>query len=240
VAIHPTSGAAAPETTMAVVHTVYGPRLDQPKINRLAQAVADGITPSGVDFETNWHGTQLRAPSLQQLRREADRCLQPGDLRRLDTLVLSSAGHGRQVRVAIGEQAATVTVEAEAAWAIGRAEQIRDILLNAYGCSRLQRWREAHLSLGGTIASLVVVVVAFLLGLLAVDLRSIVLAAAFMTATAATGYLVGRWRSARNRSVIWVAGALPRHGWAGWCTTDRIAAVTMLVGLLGVIATLLT
>lgn len=50
----------------------------------------------------------------------------------------------------------------------------------------------------------------------------------FLTATAATGYLVGRWRAARNRTVIWVAGALPRRGWAGWSTADRIASVTVL------------
>jgi hypothetical protein len=238
VAIPPASGAAASEATTVVGRTIYGPWLDRPKINKLAQAVASGITPPRVDFETNWHGTRLRATSLQGLLRAADQCLQPGDSRRLDTLELSSTGHDRRVRVIIGEQAATVEVEAEAAWAIGKAEQIRDILLHARGSSRLRRWRETHLSLAGTIASFAVVAAAFLLGLLAVDLRSIVLAAASIIATAAIGYLVGRWRAARNRTLIWVAGALPKRGWAGWSTTDRIAAVTVLVGLLGVVVTL--
>lgn len=239
-AIPSASGAAGPEATTVVAHTIYGSRLGQTEINRLAQAVADGIAP-WVSFDTNWHGTRLRGTSLQQLRRAIDRCFQPGDSRQLDTLELSSVGHGRQVQVAIGEQAAIVTVEAEeAAWAIGKAQQIRDILLHARGCSRLRRWREMHLSLLGTIISLAGIVAAFRIGLLTVDFRSIVLAATSVAGTVATGYLVGSWRAAGNRTVIWVAGALPRRGWAGWSSTDRIAAVSVVVGFLGVLATLVT
>lgn len=78
------------------------------------------------------------------------------------------------------------------------------------------------------------------LGLLTVDLHSIVLAATSVIVAVATGYLVGRWRTARNRTVIWVVGALPRRGWAGWSTADRIAAASVVVGFLGVVVTLLT
>lgn len=236
----PASGATTPEATTEEVRTVYGPRLDPPKINKLAQAVADGITPPNVDFGTNWHGTRLRATSLPELLQAADGCLQPGDSRRLDTLELSSASHDRRVRVAISEQEATVKVEGEAAWASGKAEQIRNILLYAHGRSRLRRWRGIHLSLAGMFASFIGVGAAFLLRILAVDLRSIVLAAAFIITTVATSYLVGHCRAARNRTLIWVAGPLPKRGWAGWTRPDRIALAGVLVGLLGMVITLLS
>jgi hypothetical protein len=225
---------------MVVVHTIYGCRLDQPKINKLATAVADGITPSRVELIATWSGTRLRSDSLDGLRRAVDRCLQPGDPQRFETLEMRAIGGDRVVRVDIGEHAATVTVEAcEAAWAIGKAEQIRKILLHAHGSPRRLRWRAGRCALGSATAASVSVGAALRIRILPINVTGVVLAVMLVGLAAATGFLLGRWRAARNRTVIWAVGALPRHGWAEWNTAERIAALTLLIGLLGVIVTVL-
>jgi len=217
--------------------------MDQPKIEKLTDAVADGMTPPRVDLSTTWNGPRLRANSLDGLRQAIDRCLQLGDSQRLETLELCASSGERHVRVRIGEYVATVSVEAseanDGAWAIGKAEQIRKILLHAHGSVRLPRWRPGLLALAGSIAALVGIGGALRVGLFPVDAGPVVLAVMVVGLVGISCYLVGRWRATNSRTVIWVAGALPRRGWVGWSTADRIAALALLVGFLGIIVTLL-
>jgi hypothetical protein len=240
VAIPSVSAAASHETIMVVTHTVYGCRLDEPKINKLADAVADGITPSRIALATTWSGIRVRSASLQGLRRAIDRSLQPGDPQRLQTLRIRATSRDRHARVEIGEQAATVTVEAvEAAWAIGKAEQLRTILMDAHGSARRHRWRAHHHTLAAASAAAVAVGAAIRLGLATADTTTAVLLILLVGLAGTAGLLFGRWRAACNRTLIWVDGSLPRQGWTDWSITDKIAGLALLVGLVGLVVTIL-
>ncbi|MEV4131443.1 hypothetical protein AB0J72_04680 [Dactylosporangium sp. NPDC049742] len=233
-------GAATPGASMVVGTRIYGPVLDEPKINKLIDAVTDGVG-GPVRLTAMWQGSRLSAGSTAGLRREIDASLQVGDPRRLDSLHIAAGdGVNRRAEVDVLAAEAVVAVEAaDSAWAIGRAEQIRRMLLHAKGMPQPKRCLEK----GSTVVGVAVAVLtglALLLGPLTVSVSGGVGGVALVVVGGAGGYMAGRHRAARNRTVIWIDGTLPRSGWAAWSTSDRIAFAALVGGLLGLIATVLT
>jgi hypothetical protein len=215
--------------------TLYHYRADEPVLDLLIKAVRDGITPP-VTLEATWQGTRLRRDDLAAVRAAMRRSLNPGDPRRLDQLCIEACDHNHRVVVALEEEAATVTVEsADAAWTLGKAEQIRRILQHAGGRTSRRRWRPWRWAMtsGAAVAAVLTVLRPF--GVIA----TAVLGMALVGGAAAAGFLIARRVVDRSRPVIWIEGAMPRHGWRRWSVHDRIALLALLVAALAAVVPLL-
>ncbi|GAA4448282.1 hypothetical protein [Phytohabitans houttuyneae] len=237
----PPDSKATPSLSAALVtQTVYGCKLDKAAIDKLVAVAADGIATPRVEYATSSGGTHLRSDSLEGLRQAADVCLHPAEPRRLDTLDLRIGGGSRQVQIRIGEQAASVTVEDnEAAWAIGRAEQLRKLLIRADGHSRLRRLDAGRAALGAGAFAAVAIVVLIGTGRLDATNNVLMLAGLSVALVTAVGFLAGRWQARRSHTLIWVAGPRPRRGWTSWNINERMAVLTLLLGLGSLCLTLL-
>ncbi|MFG1605666.1 hypothetical protein [Actinoplanes sp. NPDC049265] len=217
-----------PDGFMVDTLTRHGQRCGEPELNLLFNAVRDGFRPEEVTLEAVWHGNHFRRGDLAGVRAAIGRSLTPGDARRLDQLRLEAQSDGRgRVVVTLHEQA-TVTVESpDAAWAIGKAEQIRRILAHAGGRPRPRRFRPWLWAVAGAFAG-------GLAGLLAATLAGpagfagvVVLASALGCGGAAGCFLVARHMVVRSRPVIWIDGPIPRRGWRSWELRDQIAFVAL-------------
>lgn len=205
-------------------------------ITLLARAAVDGIPSARIEFATEWYGTRLHRHSLGDLCAAVDGCIQPGDAQRLENLKLTAAGGGRQVHIDVAATAMVTVMAHDAAWAMGKATQIRNILVFAKGSERQRTWRPTQLAAGAFLATFALLAIAVWLVPLPVDLPSAAAAAAVLAASTATGLVIGRRRSAKNRPLIWIGGVAPDEGWATWSIGDRIA---LAVGIFGSAATLL-
>lgn len=173
---------------------------------------------------------------LATVRTAISRSLNPGDPKRLDQLRIEARGASRAVIVELGEEVTAVTVEStDAAWALGRAEQIRRILWHAGGSSERQRWRPWlwAVTSGAAIAGGLALV--WLFGVT----MTIALSVALVGGVAAAGFLVARRMVSKSQPTIWIDGAMPRHGWRGWSLGDRIAFLALLVAFLAAVVPLL-
>jgi hypothetical protein len=230
-AIPPAPGASAPGTTV-VEHTVYGCRLDEDKINRLIRASAEGLKPLTVELTTVWSGVRLRAGSLADLRSAIEDRVEPGDWRRLENLQIRAGDAERQVVLNIGAQAALVTVEStESSWATGRGELLRKILLYARGTAHIREWGAERLTgIGIAVASIVVTSLS-VAGLIDKRPGSVAVAGLIVIVATTAGFLLGRFRERRNRTVLWIDGSIPSRGWRAWTVAERIAALALVVTL---------
>ncbi len=237
----PPDSKATPSVSAALVtQTVYGCKLDKAAISKLVIVAADGITSPQVEYATSSGGTRLRSESLDGLCQAADVCLHPAEPRRLDTLYLGIRGGSRHVQINIDERAASVTVEDnEAAWAIGRAEQLRKLLIRADGHSRLRRLDAGRAALTASAFTTAAIIVLIGTGRLEATNKLLMLAGLLVALAAATAFLAGRWQAGRNQTLIWVAGPRPRRGWATWNVSERMAVLTLLLGLGSLCVTLL-
>jgi hypothetical protein len=231
-----TTSGASDEVKVASL-TLHCCQCDQPALDRLIEAVRDGIASRQVTLEATWQGTRLRQDGLAAIRAAISRSLDPGDPRQLDRLHIEARSADRTVAVALGDEAATVTVESgDAAWALGKAEQIRRILRHAGGRDRRRRWRPWRWAMTSGIAVAAVVAVLWPAGAIA----TAALAVGLVGGAAATGFLIARRMVYRSRAVIWIDGAMPRHGWRQWSIGDRLAALALLVAAFAAVVPLLT
>jgi hypothetical protein len=220
-------------------HTVYGCRLDQQAITRLVRASTDGMTPT-VELTTVWNDVEISSGSLDGLRQDIADQLDPGDDRRLENLEIRAVDGERRVTLEIGERAAKITVEStDAAWAIGRTEQLRKILLHAHGSAHLRTWCATRLSVIGLAAAAAGVSCLALAGLLEAGPRSVLLAGLIVVVATIAGYLLGRLRGRRNRTILWIDGPIPPRGWQSWTVAERIAALAFLVALTALVVNVL-
>jgi hypothetical protein len=218
---------------------VYGCRLDEQAINRLVRASADDVTPA-VELTTVWNDVKISAGSLDELRRDIADQLEPGDDRRLENLKIQAGSGERRVTLEIDERAARVTVEStDVAWAIGRTEQLRKILLHAHGAAHLRQWCAARLSMVGLAVAAIVIGCIAKAGLLRTTPRSVLLAALIVVVAAIAGYLLGRLRGRRNRTILWIDGPIPSGGWRSWTVAERVAALAFLVALTTLVVNIL-
>src|SRR4051794_14582375 len=103
----PTSGVS--DEVMVDAFMLHGCRCDEPVLDRLIEAVRDGITPPRVTLEATWQGSRVRGGDLAAIRAAIGRSLSPGDPRRLDRLSLAARSRSRTIVVALAEEAAAVT-----------------------------------------------------------------------------------------------------------------------------------
>lgn len=216
--------------TTVVEQTVYGPQLDQEKLNRLIRASTDGVTPHNAELTTVWNGARLRADSLSGLRTAIDERLEPGDCRRLDNLWIRAGSDQRSVVVHVGAQAAAVTIESmDGDWAIGRGEQFRKILRYAGGTPTLRRWCAARLSIAALVIAAMFVAALAVVGAVDSRLSSIATAALFVVVATIIGFLAGSFQERRNQTVLWIDGSIPKRGWTTWTVSERVATLALLV-----------
>jgi hypothetical protein len=216
---------------------LHGCRLDQSALSRLIEAVRDPTASPQVALEAKWHGTRFRRDSLVAVRTAISRSLNPGDPRRLDQLRIEALGANRSVVVEMEEAAARVTVECvDAAWTLGRAEQIRRILRHAGGRPEPQRQRPWLWAATSGAAVACVLGLLWMLG----ATTSTGLGAALVSGGAATGFLIAGRAASNSQAVIWIDGPIPRRGWRAWSVGDRIALLALLVAFLAAARPLLT
>jgi hypothetical protein len=230
-AIPPAPGASAPGTTVVEVK-VYGAKLDQEKINRLIRASTDGVTPPTAELTTVWNGARLRADSLNGLRTAIQDRLEPGDARCLENLRISTGDDQRGVAVDVSTQSVTVTIEStDGAWALGRGEQFRKILLHAAGSLTLRRWYAARLALVGLVVAAAMTALLALDGVVDSRLGSTLTSVSVATAAAIASFLMSRLCARRNETVLWIDGSIPRSGWNGLTVAERVATLALVVSL---------
>lgn len=218
---------------------MYGCRLDQQAINRLVRASTDGVAPA-VELTTMWNEVKIRSGSLAGLRQDIVDQLVPGDDRRLENLRIVAGDGERRVTLEIGARAADVTVEStDAAWAIGRTEQLRKILLHAGGSAHPRRWCAGRLSLVGLVAGAIVVGGVARAGLLGTTPRSVLPAGLIILVTTIGGYLLGLFRERLNRTILWIDGPIPSGSWRSWTVAERIGALALLVAVAALVVNIL-
>ncbi|MFC0533314.1 hypothetical protein [Phytohabitans kaempferiae] len=229
----PPGSKATPSVSAALVtQTVYGCKLDGAAIGKLVAVAAEGITNARIEYATSSGGTRVRSDSLDGLCQVADVCLHPAEPRRLDTLDLRIHAGSRCVEISIDERAASVAVEDdEAAWAIGRAEQLRKLLIRADGHSRFRRLDVGWAALAASVFTTASIIIFVGTGRLEATNKLLMLAGLLAALSVAVVVLVGRWQARRNQTLIWVAGPRPRRGWASWNVSERMAVLTLLLGL---------
>jgi hypothetical protein len=231
----PTTASGTADEVTVDTFTLHGCRCDEPVLDRLIEAVRNGITPPYVTLEATRERTRFRRSDLAAVRTAIGRSLSPGDRRSLDRLSVEALSRSRTVVVAL-EAAATVTVESiDAAWALGKAEQIRRILQDAGGRPRRRQWKPWRWAVTGALVATAAV--------LSVLRPSSLIATAglgiALVGGAAAGFLIARLMVYRSRPIIWIDGALPRHGWRQWSVGDRIAFVALVVAALAFVVPLL-
>ena len=235
-----TNPPASARRTAVKRHKVYGCRLDQDTITRLIRASADGVAPATVELTTVWNDTRFDSGSLDGLRQDIKDQFEPGDGRRLDDLEIRAGDGDRRVTLTIGATEAEVTVvSADATWARGRAGQLRDILLWARGCGHLRTWCAGRLSGLGLVAGAIVVACLATAGLIDRRPASWLVAGLIVVVSTTAGFLAGRVRARRNRTILWIDGPIPRRGWRTWTVAERLASLTLLVALGALIVNIL-
>jgi hypothetical protein len=215
---------------------LYGCRCDEPLLERLIDAVRDPAGSPQVTLEARWNGTRLHQESLAAVKAAIRRSFNPGDPNQLDQLRVVALNADRQVTVELGRESATVSVESEdGAWALGKAEQLRRILRAAGGTTRPRRWRPALCAAASGALVAVGLAILWISGLA----TPVGLGAALVGAAAAAAFLLARRMLRKSRPIIWINGALPRHGWREWSISDRIAFLGFLVAILAIVVPLL-
>jgi hypothetical protein len=208
--------------------TLHGCLLDQPNLDLLIRAVRKDLGP--IELHAIWRGTHVRVNALSTLQNRLDSGLTPGNTHMLEALQLQASAGGNIVQVHANQDRVEVRVESsDAAWAIGRKQQIRQILLHSHGSLHSERLSPGWAALSGIAFAAAAAALAFFLGWLHPTPITNAAVSAFVLGSASMGYLLGRRRREQSKTVIWLGGSLPKRSWRSWSRSDRIAAATCLI-----------
>jgi hypothetical protein len=131
--------------------TLYGCRCDEPVLDRLIATVGDGASPQSLILAATWEGVRLRRDSLPALRAAVEGRTGPGDPQTLTSLHIEGHGAGRVVTVELADTASITVASVDTAWALGKSEQLRRILVRAGGRPRPSLSRDAVIWIKGPV-----------------------------------------------------------------------------------------
>jgi hypothetical protein len=217
------------------VEYVYRVHLDRPHLDLVTRAAVDRFRRPQTTFRSERNGTLFTSSSLAELIDNINNSVASGDPERLDDLYIECRDEERSVLLAIRTDKATITVaDLDPAWANGKAEQLRTLLLRAGGARRPLVWGRTLCGITGVALGIAVstTILALTAGRPEVSAMVFVAASPFLAGVA--GFLTG-YRRVRHAQVhLFVAGPEPRVSlWVRMNMIERMFLISTLIALIG-------
>lgn len=214
--------------------------LDRPRLGVVLRVATERFSRAQVALRSDRDGTQFTSGSLDGLLAQIGRS-EDADPDCLDNLQVECRAKERSVTLVIAKDRATVTVSGcDAAWAHGKAEQLRLLLLRSGSSERPVHCGPTVCGLGGAVGAAAVAgaIVAASGGY--ADGSAIALAVAFTVFAGAAGALIGRRRVRRAKVHLYVAGPQPKRSlWARMTIMERLFTISTVVSLVSLCLSLL-